>query len=49
MRPHSFVAALARSSLFTLGGKLRMACEMIVPRGSGDEESIAAFVRRRAP
>ena len=41
------IAALARSSLFTLGGKLRMACEMLVPRGSGDEESIATFVRRR--
>ena len=41
------VAALARSSLFTLGGKLRMACEMLVPRGSGDDESIATFVRRR--
>ncbi len=42
------VAALARSSLFTLGGKLRMACEVAVPRGGGDEdESIASFVRRR--
>ena len=41
------VAALARSPLFTWGGKLRMACEAIVPRGSGDDETIAAFVRRR--
>jgi len=41
------VAALARSSLFTLGGKLRMACEVLVPRGSGDDEAIATFVRRR--
>ena len=41
------VAALARSSLFTLRGKLRMACEMVVPRGSGGDESIATFVRRR--
>jgi oxygen-dependent protoporphyrinogen oxidase len=41
------VGALARSSLFTLRGKLRMACEALLPRGSGDEESIAAFVRRR--
>ncbi len=41
------VAALARSSLFTLRGKLRMACEVLVPRGSGQDESIAAFVRRR--
>ena len=42
------LGALARSSVFTLGGKLRMACELVVPRSSGDEdESIAAFVRRR--
>ena len=42
------VGALARSSVFTLGGKLRMACEVITPRRSGDEdESIGTFVRRR--
>ena len=41
-------SALARSSLFTIGGKLRMACEPLVPRSEGDEdESIASFVRRR--
>ena len=42
------LSALARSSLFSLGGKLRMACEALLPRG-GDEgdESIASFVRRR--
>jgi oxygen-dependent protoporphyrinogen oxidase len=40
--------ALARSSLFSLAGKLRMACELFVPRSHGDEdESIASFVRRR--
>ena len=40
--------ALARSSLFTWGGKLRMAAEVVIPRGRQDEdESIAAFVRRR--
>ena len=40
--------ALARSSLFTLGGKLRMACEPFVPRGHAHaDESIATFVRRR--
>jgi oxygen-dependent protoporphyrinogen oxidase len=39
--------ALAGSSLFTAGGKLRMAAEVVIPRGSGDDESIAAFVRRR--
>jgi protoporphyrinogen/coproporphyrinogen III oxidase len=42
------VSALARSSLFTAGGKLRMAAELFIPRAHGDEdESIASFVRRR--
>jgi protoporphyrinogen/coproporphyrinogen III oxidase len=42
------VTALAKSSLFTWGGKLRMALEVVIPRGPGDaDESIAAFVRRR--
>ena len=42
------VSALAASSLFSLGGKLRMACEVMVPRAHGDgDESIASFVRRR--
>jgi oxygen-dependent protoporphyrinogen oxidase len=42
------VGSLARSSVFTIGGRLRMACEALVPRGSGGEdESIGAFVRRR--
>ena len=41
-------SALARSSVFSLGGRLRMACEVAVPRREGDEdESIGAFVRRR--
>jgi oxygen-dependent protoporphyrinogen oxidase len=41
-------SALARTSLFTIAGRLRMACEIAVPRGGGgDDESIAAFVRRR--
>jgi oxygen-dependent protoporphyrinogen oxidase len=41
-------SALARSSLFTAGGKLRMACEPFVPKARTDEdESIASFVRRR--
>jgi oxygen-dependent protoporphyrinogen oxidase len=40
--------ALARSSVFTAGAKLRMACEVLLPRGGGSEdESIGAFVRRR--
>ena len=42
------VSALARSSLFSVGGKVRMACEAFVPAARGeDDESIASFVRRR--
>jgi oxygen-dependent protoporphyrinogen oxidase len=42
------VQSLARSPLFSWRGKLRMACEVMVPRSSSDEdESIASFVRRR--
>jgi len=42
------VSALARSSLFSLRGKLRMACEALIPGDPSDEdESIASFVRRR--
>ena len=42
------VSALVRSSLFSFVGRLRMACELIVPGSSGDDdESIASFVRRR--
>jgi oxygen-dependent protoporphyrinogen oxidase len=42
------LGALARSSVFTAGGKLRMACEVVLPRREGDDdESIGAFVRRR--
>ena len=42
------MGGLARSSLFTVGGKLRMACEALIPASAGEEdESIAAFVRRR--
>src|SRR6266850_3747228 len=42
------VSALARSSLFSLGGRARMACEALLPRGDvEDDESIASFVRRR--
>ena len=41
-------SALANSSLFSLGGKLRMACEVLIPRSEDDaDESIASFVRRR--
>ena len=42
------LTALAASSLFSLNGKLRMACEVILPRNEDDaDESIASFVRRR--
>ncbi len=41
-------SALAASSLFSIGGKLRMACEVVMPRSGDDgDESIAAFVGRR--
>lgn len=40
--------ALARSSLFTIGGRLRLAGELLIPGNRDDEdESIGAFVRRR--
>ena len=39
---------LARSALFTWPGKLRMACDLIIPaRRAGGDESIASFFRRR--
>jgi protoporphyrinogen/coproporphyrinogen III oxidase len=42
------LAALARSRLFSLAGKARMAGEVLTPRRAADEdESIAAFVGRR--
>ena len=41
------VGALARSPLFTWAGKIRLACEVAVPRGDSEDESIASFVRRR--
>jgi oxygen-dependent protoporphyrinogen oxidase len=37
----------ATSSLFSVRGKLRMALDLVLPRGSGDDESLGAFVRRR--
>jgi oxygen-dependent protoporphyrinogen oxidase len=40
--------ALALSSLFTVAGRLRMAAEVAIPRrGNDEDESVAAFVRRR--
>ena len=42
------LGALARSRLFSLAGKARMAGEILTPRRTSDEdESIAAFVGRR--
>lgn len=39
---------LATSRLFTLGGKLRMGLDLVLPRGRAHEdESLASFVRRR--
>jgi protoporphyrinogen/coproporphyrinogen III oxidase len=36
-----------RSSLFSWPGKLRMALDLVKPRGTSDDESLGAFVRRR--
>jgi oxygen-dependent protoporphyrinogen oxidase len=36
-----------RSGLFSWPGKLRMALDLVMPRGSRDDESLGAFVRRR--
>jgi len=40
---------LAASRLFTWRGKLRMACDLLLPRGgsAGGDESLASFVTRR--
>ena len=35
------------SRLFSWPGKLRMALDLVLPRGGGDDESLGAFVRRR--
>ena len=35
------------SSLFSWPGKLRMACDLVLPRGGSPDESLGAFVRRR--
>jgi oxygen-dependent protoporphyrinogen oxidase len=41
------VLPFATSSLFSWAGKLRMAMDLITPRGGGADESLGAFVRRR--
>lgn len=38
---------LVTTPLFSWPGKLRMALDLVLPRGSGGDESLAAFVRRR--
>ena len=35
------------SPLFSWPGKLRMACDLVLPRGSDPDESLGAFVKRR--
>ena len=36
-----------QTPLFSWGGKLRMACEIFLPRGEHEDESLGSFVRRR--
>ena len=52
--PHGFqllaptrFAPFVTSSLFSWPGKLRMALDLVLPRGIPDDESLGAFVRRR--
>ncbi|HWN12880.1 MAG TPA: protoporphyrinogen oxidase [Candidatus Dormibacteraeota bacterium] len=41
------LAPLLASGLFSWPGKLRMACDLVLPRGGDPDESLGAFVRRR--
>ena len=41
------LTSLLRSSLFSWRGKLRMAMDLVLPRGGDSDESLGAFVRRR--
>ena len=41
------IAPFLRSRLLTWPGKLRMALDLILPRGPGEDESLGGFVRRR--
>jgi oxygen-dependent protoporphyrinogen oxidase len=41
------LTSLLRSSLFSWPGKLRMAMDLVLPRGGDSDESLGAFVRRR--
>jgi oxygen-dependent protoporphyrinogen oxidase len=38
---------LLTTPILSLRGKLRMACEWLIPKGGGDDESLASFARRR--
>jgi oxygen-dependent protoporphyrinogen oxidase len=40
-------APFVSSSLFSWKGKLRMALDLVLPRGGADDESLGGFVRRR--
>ncbi len=46
LAPTQFLPFLG-SSLFSWPGKLRMALDLVLPRGGADDESLGAFVRRR--
>src|SRR5207249_9441017 len=41
------LAPFLASGLFSWPGKLRMALDLVLPRGVADDESLSAFVRRR--
>jgi oxygen-dependent protoporphyrinogen oxidase len=41
------IGPFLRTGLFSWRGKLRMGLDLVAPRGSGGDESIASFLRRR--
>ncbi|MBI3250069.1 MAG: protoporphyrinogen oxidase [Deltaproteobacteria bacterium] len=41
------IGPLLRSRIFSWPGKLRMALDLVLPRGGNDDESLGSFVRRR--
>src|SRR5262249_56442844 len=41
------LAPFATSPLFSWRSQARMALDLVLPRGTGDDESLGAFVRRR--
>src|SRR5215813_8009709 len=46
LAPTKFMPLL-RSRIFSWPGKLRMALDLVLPRGGQDDESLGSFVRRR--